>query len=304
MGRSRVAWLIILTWLAAAGAGCGKSAPNPPGSNGAPVPQAAPQNALALRAPEGTHISYRTVVSTAFAGKGLNGPAVPAGAPLDGKTTMEYDADLTFEKVAGNEATVAYTLSGFKSATQVGGTQLPDTAGAIGEMRFTMKMDTRTGKLLETDLGAGFSDLIDEADMRQTLEQTFAQYPTDGSAKPGGSWTTDMPFSLPGIADNSKVKITTTYAADETRDGARVAKLVTKGGGPISLTGESDGVTFTLTGTIELTGTQFVDLATGLPWSVESRSHFAFTQSMKDAQSGQGIDTEMKTTVEISMHRK
>lgn len=301
MKRFRVTWLIIFTLVAALAAGCSKAAPKQTGENGAQVPQG---NSLALHVPEGTHVTYRTAITTTFAGKSLNGSAVPAGTPLDGKTTIEYDADLKFDKVAGNEATVAYTLSGFKTATQVGGTTLPDTGGPIGDIRFTMKMDTKTGKLLDLGLGSGFSDLIDEGDMRQTLEQTFAQYPTDGSAKPGGSWTIDMPFHLPGIAADSKVKITTTYESDETKDGIRVAKLVTKGGGPISLTGESDGVTFSLTGTMELTGTQYIDLATGLPWSVESRSAFRFTQSMQDAKSGQRLETEMTTTSEISMQRK
>ncbi|HWI62047.1 MAG TPA: hypothetical protein VNT75_09425 [Symbiobacteriaceae bacterium] len=303
MGRySATAWVTGVLLALAVAAGCGKGAATEQKSD--PKPAVA-EAGLTLRVPEGEKATYHATIRTAFSGRSLNGQALPVSMPLTGKTQMEYDADLHFEKVTGTEATVNYTLSGIKVETEVGGTALPVTT-APGDMRFTMKLDTVTRKLLDFTLGPEYAGVLDKEHLMPTLEKMFVQWPQGASPKPGDSWTveTPLPLDLQTIRGESKISVTTTYESNETRNGVQVAKLVSTGSGPITLSGDTNGVIFTVKGTIELTGVQYIDLKTGLPQSVESRSTFKFTQSMKEQKSGLALDTEMESTSEMSMVRK
>lgn len=296
--------LLILVLLMAVLTGCRTS---PAGqSQGAPAAPPAAAESLALRPTAGEEITYHTVVNTAFEGRSLNGQAIPGGRQLTGKTALQYDAHLRFENVAAGEATIAYKLTGFQIKTEVGGQEQPAGTGAPGDLAFTMKVDIATGKLKEIDLGPELKGLVNQEQFRKMLEQTFVRLPDGGQVKPGNHWTVDtpLPVDVPGIKIDSNISVTTTYEADETRNGLKAAKLVTTGGGPVTMTGEAESVSFTVKGTLEMHGVQYVDLRTGLPLSVESSTTLKFTQSMKELKSGLSTEIEMESTSEIAMVRK
>ena len=302
MGRSWSIRTVILALLLTCLAGCGTgSSTTPAGPSTTPAPAAG-----ALRVNEGDEVTYHTIVKTAFNGRSLSGKTLPVDTPLTGTTALEYDAKLRFDKVVENEATVSYSLSGFKVRTEIGGAELPTATPSAADMHYTMKIDPNTGKLLDVDLGSEFVGVLTKEQLMKTLDQTFAHIPSGTKFAPGNSWTMEIPLpvDLSGIQGESKVTVTTTYEADELRDGVKVARLVITGSGPITMQGDANGVDFSLKGTIEMSGVQYLDLKTGLQHSGESRSTFKFTQSMKEAQSGLTIDTEMEATSEISMVRK
>lgn len=256
MTRFRI-WLLALV-LALAAAGCAKG--TAPGG-GATQP-AADTGALALRAPEGQQVDYQTTIRTTFNGRSLGGQVLPTGQPLAGKTELQYATHLKFEQVKDSQATIAYTLSDFDVKTEIGGKETPVGNPIGGDMRFTVKIDTATGKVLDADLGPGFGGILEKDQLMQMLNQSFAQFPAGVAARPGSSWTAEMPLDLPGIQADSKITVTTKYEANETRDGVQVAKLVSTGSGPLAISGEKEGVSFTLNGTLEMSGVQYIDLKT------------------------------------------
>ncbi|HYF91621.1 MAG TPA: hypothetical protein VD969_05215 [Symbiobacteriaceae bacterium] len=300
MGRlCRMCLAVLIVALAAAG--CGKGSTPRSAAGQAP---AAP--ALTLRVPEGQQVAYHLVIDTTFNGRSLNGQALPIDLPLAGKTTLQYDALLRFEQVQENVATVAYTLSGFDVKTEVGAKPVPVGAPLRGDMRFTVKIDTTTGKPIDADVGPGFGGILEKDQLMQMLNQSFANLPQGTAVRPGSSWTAEMPLplDLPGIQGESKITVTTKYEANETQNGVLVAKLVTTGSGPISMSGDTGGVAFLLKGSLELSATQYIELKTGLQHAMESRTAFTFTQTMKETKSGVSIDTEMESVSKISMTRK
>lgn len=306
MIRFRFHWLPALLLVLVALTGCAKGSTAPPteaGTPPAPASTTAPASAEAaavLRVNEGDEVTYHTTAKTASSG-GINGMPLPQS----GAATMEFDTKLHFDKVVGNEVTVSYTISGFTSHTETaaGVFESPSTP----DKHYTMKIDRSTGKLLALDLGSELNGAAKDQLMK-ILDRTFAHFPTGTRFVPGSTWTMDLsqpiPMPMPGLQGESKVTTTTTYEADETRDGVRVARLVTTGSGPVNGQGEADGVTYAAKGTIVMNAVQYLDLKTGLQHSLENHWVFKFTQTMKDTATGESTDAEIESTSDAVMVRK
>lgn len=275
-------WALVLCLMAAT-AGCTKSK------------EPAEVETLAFRVKEGDRVAYHVTVKAAIKAEDDKGQPIPMPQQPGGQN-VEYDMALQVEKVEGDQATVRYELSSFP--------------GGVGDMSFTVRVNTRTGQVVEVvdfpDMGLGpeMQQMLEEQ-MDQAAKQSLTQLPPDGKAEVGHSWTVEqaIPIPLPGLQNQSKLSVTTTYEADETKDGAEVAKMVVKGSGPMDLTMEANGAQLSMKGDVAVNGVSYVDRRTGLPHSGTSSAVLTITVTVK-APNGETQSFKMTSETEVSLTRK
>lgn len=270
-------------------------------------------DSLAVRLNQGDSVTYHAKADATFAVTNVKGPEEAAKLlpqDLKGQFNFEYDAKLKVETLTDKIATVSYEISNFKGEGTMGDQKIP-LDGQVPVTTVTIKVNTQTGEIIEVtglpELStSGQAPGLDQEQLRNMVKQSFTQLPASGKAKVGDTWDLagGLPLSVPNLKDQSNLKNTVKYEANETVNGVKVAKLVSTAKGPIDLTVEENGLKMTMKGTVDGKGTNLVDLKNGLPVTSDNTVIMQLNQSMAGQQPGLNLSMDLNLTMRVLVSQK
>lgn len=233
----------------------------------------------------GTQVNYRTKTAVNFEFR-----SEEMENPVAGVASLEQRTALKVERHDRTATLLSYSSQHLDENMTILGE--PMRLGHGGQSAATLVLDERKGKLV--DVRSGDSDQGQVMGLTDMLQRLLTQLPDSGYARVGQSWETDLAVPVPG-ADGFTytAKWMTTFAAIESYDGIRVARLESKTQGPLRFVMQRTPSS----GTATLTATTLVDMQTGLP--VSQTAQGTVTWSAPWQINERTIPVQMTATVKL-----